>query len=287
MHNVRFQPGPPSEQSESNPDLTSYASVTGTERSRDEVTEVKMIAIAETRRVHLWKTVLLVLFMVASASVSAATYILFNSVEEGYFSGRYEIFTSALADASRSQLNSMLLEIHTLSETITAESISSGTIFPFVTLPFYELHVGKLLSQYAFETITFTPFVSRDDKEKWEEYSVNEQGWITDSRTLALKHISGVPSNSTVYVEGDISPVLHGGQDSGNGTAPERYAPVWQVSPPPLNLVTINYDMLSLPLINQMSRVVDHVRGKHRATACRFIYCFCLLIPILSSANFL
>lgn len=174
---------------------------------------------------------------------------------------------ATLSDITQSHWKDILFEMRTLSDTVTAESVLSDDQFPFVTVPFYELHARKLVVKCAFETVTFAPLVADSEVGLWETYSVEKQGWIDESRELVLKGGGTLEDE----VEGGILPI-HGedGEFDFNSTIPGMHAPVWQSSPPPFDASFVNLDFFALPFAGELYRAMNTLRGEW--------ICLCLYI---------
>jgi hypothetical protein len=112
-----------------------------------------------------------------------------------------------------------------------------------VTLPFFEVRAQEARYQSGVEVVAFAPLVSKEDKDAWEAYAVDNQGWIQeglefqDSDTPAPGHIP----ESVFPREEEEGRIL---------------APLWQVGPAPVNAGIVNLNLLSLA---SFDRLVDQV----------------------------
>jgi hypothetical protein len=81
-----------------------------------------------------------------------------------------EIHIKIILSASRS-----------LATAFTTHSLSSKLSWPNVTLPFFGLRTQKLIQeQSGVEVVVFTLLVSKDSKEAWEAYLIDNQGGLQE-----------------------------------------------------------------------------------------------------------
>jgi hypothetical protein len=107
----------------------------------------------------------------------------------------------------------------------------------------FEVYGESARIQSGIETLMYLPLVSKDDIFLWEEYSVANQGWMEESRTIILGGDEGTLQASD-YLDESISPVLFdvpGERASGDGP----FAPIWQLSPPPFSAAFVNVSYLA------------------------------------------
>ena len=135
-------------------------------------------------------------------------------------------------------------ELRNLGDTISGGSDAEHP-FPFVTVNHFETHGAHVLKRSLMEAITYAPLVDASQREAWEEFSVQHQGWIEDSRRIFLGRHTGVPP---VYLPGGISPFIYRHRDNiftEPSPANQTYAPSWYLSPPPFNPAAVNFDVFS------------------------------------------
>jgi hypothetical protein len=74
-------------------------------------------------------------------------------------------------------------------QSITSSAIATNETFPFVTVPNFEVLGATTRAQSGIEMLFWQPILVNDKKkQKWIEYSLENQGWINESRALAMKH---------------------------------------------------------------------------------------------------
>lgn len=156
----------------------------------------------------------------------------------------------------------LVKEIEILSDHITSYTLDTKARWPFVTLPDFEQRISPIQGSDSpvIDFIAFLPLVETMERESWEAYASEHQGWIEDSYlALQKKNSDGVAlyqtSNDSFSYHVDqysispyISTSINGEKVIHQGVGP--YAPVWQLSPPPTidDISIINQDLLTSPM---------------------------------------
>jgi hypothetical protein len=164
-----------------------------------------------------------------------------------------------------------------LANTLTSFAVVKNVTFPYFTLDHFEVIGGYVDGMGGIMGAAFAPLVRAEERKQWEEYSVNNQGWVQVSKHLKeVDQFHQDALHGTIQdhehdrrlraelEESTISPVLYRWD---NGTKVELaesvghvHAPVWQVSPPYAG--TVNVDLLQDPFI---SRLYNQMRSMDRS----------------------
>jgi hypothetical protein len=108
--------------------------------------------------------------------------------------------------------------------------------WPFQTIPSFEGLAPSFRKVSGTSQISMSPLVADIEKQAWEQYSVENQGWIQESYDAI--GVEGTPL--------DIQDVIYDIQDgrvieAGNGP----FVPLWQLSEPPKNTAVVNFNLMS------------------------------------------
>jgi hypothetical protein len=120
-----------------------------------------------------------------------------------------------------------------LTASIPSEPASN---WPFVTIPNFEIQGEDALDKTGSRTVSICPIVSSNDRSEWEQYSVENQGWIGDEQSE----------------EGISEFIFRPRYPPQNATAPlyeDIYLPVWQTAPVAGNERIVNYDLFNNPFV--------------------------------------
>lgn len=183
---------------------------------------------------------------------------------------QYFLFTHTIRDASQFHIVNMHQAVRALSETITASAWSlPNASFPLVTTPVFEVHGDHARVQSGIELIVYTPLVKAAEQAAWNVYSVENQGWIEESRDIVAESSdtdgevvrdsftivqnTPIPEEIWEYAADGTTPI------ASEGRGP--FCPVWTMSPPPVDPSFVNFNMLSRHEIQVLYPVVSLTRG--------------------------
>jgi hypothetical protein len=75
-----------------------------------------------------------------------------------------------------------------LSGAVSSAALMTGSVFPNVTLPHFEVTGGYVDGMGGIMAAAFAPLVKHEGRSEWEEYSVLNQGWLAESARLKKVH---------------------------------------------------------------------------------------------------
>jgi hypothetical protein len=75
-----------------------------------------------------------------------------------------------------------------LSAAVTSAALMTGSVFPNVTLPQFEVTGGYADGMGGIMAAAFAPLIKHEERSEWEEYAVLNQGWLTESARLKQVH---------------------------------------------------------------------------------------------------
>jgi hypothetical protein len=136
-----------------------------------------------------------------------------------------------------------------LSAAVTTSALTSGSVFPNVTLPYFEVTGGYVDGLGGIMAAAFAPLVKDEERSEWEEYAVLNQGWLAESARLKKVHpghrdpLHGTIQDhehdrrlqSTETPSESIPTQIYSRENGIQVPAPSRpgqvLAPLWQTSP--------------------------------------------------------
>jgi hypothetical protein len=124
---------------------------------------------------------------------------------------------------------------------LTEESLVE--VFPNVTLPHFVQHAAPIHELAKPLLVAMAPLVaSHEELQGWEQYAVENQGWITED-------LEQTGFNVTADPPGNIRTSVYAWDDEVDDVPRSRYAPLWQMSPVPKDAFKspIMLDVLSIP----------------------------------------
>jgi hypothetical protein len=75
-----------------------------------------------------------------------------------------------------------------LSAAVTSAALMTGSVFPNVTLPHFEITGGYVDGMGGIKATAFAPLIKHEERSEWEEYAVLNQGWLAESARLKQVH---------------------------------------------------------------------------------------------------
>ncbi|KAL7558743.1 hypothetical protein ACA910_010899 [Epithemia clementina (nom. ined.)] len=229
--------------------------------------EVHALARGETQGVRLWKVVVLFLMTATAAVVSTGTYYILKAEDDDDYTESYDLFSKSMETAIEDHANSIFLAMQSCSNIITSDAIARGAEFPFHTVENFEVIGEATRKQSGLEIFGYVPFVDATQTLAWMQYSWAHQNWVDKSRQIATAAAEGNVVNKD-YLEGNISSVIYdfGGPNLTARMVPptaEPFTPLWQISPPPFDPRTVNFNFVSYDFLNVAVNVMRQTRRGH------------------------
>jgi hypothetical protein len=129
---------------------------------------------------------------------------------------------------------------------ISSSARHDNATWPLYTLPDFEFFGAGARDLSGALLLAFTPLVTSSTRSAWEEYSVDNQGWIQEG----LNVLGKTASQSTR----GISPYIY--QKTTRAFVPEidlpQYSPVWQLSPAPSDPSLVNFNLFNEPTYQRL-----------------------------------
>jgi class 3 adenylate cyclase len=192
----------------------------------------------ETKAVNSLKTaVYLVLFLSAIGFAVATFFLVQQEQTQAYKSDFYSLAEIVAKDVDL-KIRGVVTQLKSTSSSITAQRINDKK----ATLPQFDRRMDDFVN--TTELIMYAPLILESEKNDWETYSVQEQGWIDE----ALLN-RGWTAETTAIPETI--------QSLNDSIVQDRFAPVWQMSPVPRDRSIINTDLYSHPDLAAILKIFD------------------------------
>jgi hypothetical protein len=186
-----------------------------------------------------------------------------TSVTENAFLTQFVIvFTTQYDGFATNIVALVLLEIQfnfalmqQMSASVTASALMTGSVFPNLTQPYFEISGGYVDGMGGIMSVAFAPIVKAEKQREWVEYSIANQGWIEESKRLIEIHPGHRdPLHGTIQdheherirmLQSDpVTPFIWGWEDGRQvpetGLPGQVLAPLWQVTPAVASSVNVN-----------------------------------------------
>jgi class 3 adenylate cyclase len=168
---------------------------------------------------------------------------------------QFDIIAEAIVDGSADTVAHVLTDCRTMASTLTALAINSETDWPFFTDPNFHVIASNFRLSSSAERVAIAPIVEVSNRWLWEDYSVEQQGWIEDGiiwQGIPIPDpVDDIPSRMYKRVNGQMV----------DERGPGPFAPLWETSLAPSDPSVVNFNMLSHPTF---SRVFDDVQKSYQ-----------------------
>jgi hypothetical protein len=74
------------------------------------------------------------------------------------------------------------------SASVTSSALMTGSVFPNVTIPQFEVSGGYVDGMGGIMAVAFAPLIKHEQRSEWEEYAALNQGWLAESARLKKVH---------------------------------------------------------------------------------------------------
>lgn len=229
--------------------------------TNEEVKRVYNLTRRETRRIGLWRLVVITSLLVTGLSVSLFTYFFLSEAEKDAYSLAYALLTGTVRDMIMVQSRHTFQSLRSFSETITGMEKASDDSFPFITLPDFEVLGSYVRVRSGLETINFAPIVSLELREQWETYSVeNYYHWREPGKLYHLSRNEIGMATLSDY-EGRVPSKIYSAEPNQPVPNATVHIPWWMSSPPPFAPVFTNLDVLTIPGVSGRINAMEELRG--------------------------
>jgi hypothetical protein len=153
-----------------------------------------------------------------------------------------------------------------LSAAVTTAATMTGSVFPNVTLPQFEVTGGYVDGMGGIKAAAFAPLIKHEERSEWEEYAHLNQGWLAESARLRKVHPGHLDALHGTIQDSEHSRRLQSSVSSSPSPSPsiptriyrwengiqvpevsapgQVLAPLWQVSPASAPAVNGTYHVL-------------------------------------------
>ena len=140
-----------------------------------------------------------------------------------------------VSDINAKNIFSTVLSMGT---TISSYAEDSGKDFPFITIPHFAERGQVFLDISGARHVSLNFLVNNDEREKWEKFSVENQGWVQEGLDAQGKTVEAYP----------ITPYIHKRDEDNfivSDTVADKYSVVWQIAPAPEVPTVVNHNAMS------------------------------------------
>jgi hypothetical protein len=128
---------------------------------------------------------------------------------------------------------------------VTTYAMGTKSEWPFVTIPGFPVEAGQAMRITGANTLSITPFVTPENKDRWANYTVANQGWVQESHDYLQTNMTAWPI--APYIWTDFRTVMSP-KPLQEPLADNQFLPLWQTAVLSFQgLAMVNFDAYGFP----------------------------------------
>jgi hypothetical protein len=258
--------------SEKDDDMRESGSSSGYSGTGNTFQESRQVAGSEqTKGVIRLKLSVLFVMISSAIGVSVFTYSYLKHVELKSFQTEFDDDASKILEAIGSNIDTTLSALDSIAVTLVSHAQATNQTWPFVTLPNFAVRMAKVLPQSHAVILNVIPVVTPEQRDEWEKYSVENDGWVNDN--MAVQKEWGKFYGPIVF-DGEPNTVLQGDFGVIEPNASRFHLPTWQNFPVLANVsAPVDRLLRGLASAKRVQLTLQlHFLCPHRASLADFVY---------------
>eukprot|EP00538_Stauroneis_constricta_P012653 CAMPEP_0119570456 /NCGR_PEP_ID=MMETSP1352-20130426/43621_1 /TAXON_ID=265584 /ORGANISM="Stauroneis constricta, Strain CCMP1120" /LENGTH=1121 /DNA_ID=CAMNT_0007620125 /DNA_START=581 /DNA_END=3943 /DNA_ORIENTATION=- len=207
----------------------------------DELQAVRNQSKHETGNVRCWRIIMTVALLATAAAVTYTTYKSLADEQVSNFKTAFEQFSRTISNAAVNQQADLHRSFFAFSDQITTHVQSSGEVWPFLTIPFFNQHAAAVLEQSRAEGLLLMHIVPQAQRPRWENWTtfhyeaMVQEAHILENGNLDDLEMKGFNPFISMFGEGGFVP----------DKEREMHFPVWEYAPAPFTPGFVNWNALN------------------------------------------
>lgn len=190
------------------------------------------VAIRQTKNLRRFRLFFIIAIFAVALGLALAIYFLTHNQEVNAFSATFYDRADKIVTTFHVRLDQNVGALESLSFSMTSYAMFTNKIWPFVTVPDYEVRGASTRSLANSVSLTFSPMVESPQRQDWESYSVQNREWVEQG--LAFEQNFGMEQVQDRRLQTANTDVISYIDKDGNRVPVEDngpYFPAWQSSP--------------------------------------------------------
>ena len=160
-------------------DVESY--IAHSTANESDIPMVNAISEKATKHVYHLKALVIIILIASASTLAACASAFVKNSETKQFESKFGYDAHKVFEAIGSSLDKTLGLLDSLAVTMVSYATDKNDKWPFVTLPDFGPRMLKLLPQTDAFTVNILPIVYPHQRNKWEEYSTQNDEWVNQS----------------------------------------------------------------------------------------------------------
>jgi hypothetical protein len=151
-----------------------------------------VIAKQETIAVFRLRTLVFLILFCAASAVSACVFVVTRNGEINQFQSNFAAHSAQIVNSFEEIVGQKIRALASLGVSFTSYARSrpnatTETVWPFVTMNDFQQQAATARSLSSALFLEILPVVAEDQREQWEEYSMQNMGWLAEGRAYQEK----------------------------------------------------------------------------------------------------
>ena len=146
-----------------------------TDKQKAAQQERSTLGVKETRAIFCLRLIVLLTLIVFGISLAIAFFYVTNEMQEQDFENQFGFYGDQVVEKFNRQLERRLNSMDALSTDMTSYAMSSGSEFPFVTVPDFEFRGANARISGDSPLIMYMPYITEGMKVPWEAYAATNR----------------------------------------------------------------------------------------------------------------
>jgi class 3 adenylate cyclase len=221
------------------------------------------LGLRESQAVQALRIITLFVLLTTTAMITTGVYFVSRRSEEETFQSEYDAGANQVIASFHISVERFLGSFDALASTITSHAIDTGSTFPNVTIPDFEVHADATRVRSRAPFVQYLPLVTDAIRKEWEAYATENQGHLIPA---FAKEMGLIGAQDTKYnmtkpeaqgnrelqldsiTDQTFREEIWGSTGAGETEAPNTgpYLPNWQISPVIPLITLLNFNNLDL-----------------------------------------
>ena len=215
-------------------DARQQRSTDGSVDDNNNKTDVEYFASNENRWVQYSRILIVIMLIGSAATASFLTYYFLTKDESNEFQVQFSANAEEIIKKSDQKIQNAFRSMIFLSSLLSSSSSSNtnkNNTLPFYTMEDYEVFGYQTMVLSGASLVGYTPLIPESDRLEWEEYSVQQQGWIETGFEFGKDYYtnnSHISNNN--YINNTIPPYIYRALSSDTSSSSHAYSIVKEES---------------------------------------------------------
>jgi class 3 adenylate cyclase len=242
----------------------------GNQTTAGEDAERQTLGRKESKAVGYLKIVVVIVLLTAAVLASVSTFLFTRDAEVQDFERQFEAHATRVIESFREVFDRQLAAVDALSCSVTSYALASGSTFPYVTVPDFEVLGANVRILSDALIVFYMPLVSKEDRTGFEAYARDmdlkfDEALASENELRERQDEAFGLSGRRVQELPTMHPEIHKyGPNNTTPSLPEDAAgpflPIWQITPVfSLFKASLMFDL------TEHDAVVDHLKEAIRS----------------------